>query len=86
MPKPALRQQEDRRALVALERRRAKNKGRERVNNAALQAGSPMYYYCESCGEEMQLPETHTCPVPKYCDACEDLRAKGLLKKEGTKR
>lgn len=81
MPRAAL-SQANRRALHALARRRAKNKNQERVNNATLHAGSPMYYYCEGCSEEMTLPESHTCAAPRYCSACERLHEKGLLQKK----
>jgi len=82
MPTIAFRlSQKDKRALQALAKRRAKNKGQKKVDNASLVAGSQMYYYCRSCGEEMALPEAHTCPVPLFCNACDGLRTKGLLKK-----
>jgi hypothetical protein len=66
-------------ALKKLAERREKNKGKERVNNANLYAGSPMYYYCIVCGEEMTLPENHTCAAPKHCDECKALLDCGWL-------
>lgn len=57
-------------ALEQLRLRREKNAGKERVDNAKLYAGSDMFYYCVTCGEEMRLPEAHTCPVPQHCDDC----------------
>lgn len=78
MPKLVLTR-EDRRLLKALEQRRARNAKRERVDNATLFAGSDMYYYCRACGQEMTLPEAHTCPVPTLCRACRVLEAKGIL-------
>lgn len=47
-------------ALKALEERRKVNKGIKRVNNSLLPAGSPMYFYCITCGEEMMEPEGYT--------------------------
>ena len=45
-----------------------------RIDNAELQAGSPMYYYCLSCGHLVaELPEDwwrdEDAP-PKQCDWC----------------
>jgi hypothetical protein len=42
----------------------------KRVNNAALYAGEPMYYYCRACGAEMIEPETHPYPAPRFCADC----------------
>lgn len=55
------------------------NLNRERVDNGSLRAGSPMYYYCKTCGEEIVLPEEHTCPAPKLCDGCVELEKHELL-------
>lgn len=66
-------------ALEKLEERREKNSGKEKIRNADLYAGSPMYYYCIACEEEMTLPELHTCAVPKHCDECKALLECGWL-------
>ena len=36
--------------MQGLERRKTEAEGIEKVNNAALWAGSDMYYYCRACG------------------------------------
>jgi DNA replicative helicase MCM subunit Mcm2 (Cdc46/Mcm family) len=51
-----------------------KNKDIVRKNNDDLPAGSPMYYYCKGCGEEMKLPETHPGPAPQHCEECKELK------------
>lgn len=52
------------------ETRKARNAKVKRINNADLHAGSPMYYYCRLCGNQMVLPESHVEPAPWYCDEC----------------
>ena len=52
--------------------RKKRNAKKERVDNASLYAGSPMYYYCRLCGNEMVLPESHMSMAPRYCDDCID--------------
>ena len=59
--------------LKRREDRKKRNKDLKRKNNQDLYAGSPMFYYCRDCGEEISLPETHPGPSPKYCRQCEDL-------------
>lgn len=66
-------------ALKKLEERKEKNKDIKRVNNRDLYAGEPMYYYCGECGEEMTLPESHSCPAPQFCDECKALKNEGWL-------
>lgn len=61
-------------ALEALYERRAKNEGQAHIDNEDLWAGSPMYYYCRACDEEMRLPETHPAPAPYLCVCCEHLQ------------
>lgn len=55
---------------MTFEERKAKNASIVRKNNAALYAGSPMYYYCRGCGAEMVEPETHRYPAPQWCADC----------------
>lgn len=65
-------------ALEALEERRA-NKPRP-IDNASLLAGSPMHYYCISCGHKSdELPEAHTAPPKELCDECQALKDLGWL-------
>jgi hypothetical protein len=66
-----------------LERKR-KNLSIKRKNNATLYAGSPMYFYCDLCGEEDSKPETFnslTNPVQNPCDKCKQLLNFGFSKK-----
>jgi hypothetical protein len=65
-------------ALKALAERRVENATKERINNADLWAGSPMYFYCKSCGGQSDvLPESYI-PGPnrpkKLCDECQALK------------
>jgi len=66
-------------ALEQLRQRREKYKDRKKINNSSLYAGSPMYYYCKSCNEEMVLPESHACAAPSLCDECKALKEFGWL-------
>lgn len=56
--------------MIDFETRKKQNSKIVRKNNAALYAGSPMYYYCRSCGAEMIEPESHSWPAPRYCSDC----------------
>jgi hypothetical protein len=65
-------------ALKALEKRKAHPP--KRVDNASLYAGSPMYYYCRSCGALADvLGEEHISPPRHLCDDCEEMKDKGWL-------
>lgn len=65
-------------ALQALEERRANQP--EQINNASLPAGSPMYYYCISCGHHADtLPEAHASTPQTLCDECQALQNLGWL-------
>ena len=65
-------------ALKALWARR-KNRP-EHINNASLSVGSPMYYYCKSCGHLAEvLPESHFSTPKKLCDECQALKDLGWL-------
>lgn len=59
---------------MTLEERREANIGKQ-VDNASLNAGSPMYYYCKCCGVQTAvLPEDWYRELPpKYCDECKAL-------------
>lgn len=58
------------RLLALFVERKAANARRSRRDNANEYAGSPMFYYCETCGAEMILQEGHVCPVPQFCYEC----------------
>lgn len=60
-------------AIKALANRRARNKDRKRVDNSRLPAGSPMYFDCISCGQEMSVPEDYTTRA-KLCQECQALK------------
>lgn len=62
-------------------RRKLANRNEERMNNSALPAGSPMYYYCKGCDDHIiTLPEGHRSFVYTICTGCEVLKEHGLLK------
>jgi hypothetical protein len=66
-------------ALKALEERRANHP--KPKNNAELVAGSPMYFYCVSCGwlSDM-LPENYFVARPrKLCSECQGMKEMGWL-------
>ncbi|MBI4158189.1 MAG: hypothetical protein HY505_01010 [Candidatus Yanofskybacteria bacterium] len=65
-------------ALAALKKRRANQP--KQIDNSSLYAGSPMYYYCRSCGHLAEtLPECHTSIPKKLCDECQALKDLGWL-------
>lgn len=65
-------------ALQALRERRANQP--EQIYNASLPAGSPMYYYCDSCGHLADtLPEAHVSTPRSFCDECQALQDLGWL-------
>jgi hypothetical protein len=65
-------------ALKALAYRR-ENKP-EKIDNGSLYAGSPMYYYCHTCGHLSDcLPETHWGAPSHICSECQALKNLGWL-------
>lgn len=65
-------------ALKALKKRREENAKKERVKNWTLPAGSPMYFYCLTCSEEIVVPENYI-TIPKLCRECLALKEVGWL-------
>lgn len=65
--------QEKKNALKTFDIRREKNKDIKRVNNASLYVGSPMYFYCITCGEEMLEPEGYI-SRSTICSECRVLK------------
>lgn len=66
--------------LDELQARREFNEGKQ-VDNSTLEAGSPMYYYCKTCGAHVATkPEGwwQNAP-PSHCAPCKDLLADGVL-------
>jgi hypothetical protein len=52
----------------------------EQVDNASLYAGSPMYFYCISCGAQCDcLPENYLGTPKKLCCDCQDMKDMGWL-------
>jgi hypothetical protein len=52
------------------------------LNNSCLSAGSPMYFYCKSCGALADvLPESYTTPPKEQCNECKALKDCGWLEK-----
>lgn len=65
-------------ALHALATRRAD--APRKIDNAALPAGSPMYFYCISCGHVAEVvPESYTWTPAKLCSECKALQELGWL-------
>lgn len=61
-------------ALAKLAERRADPP--ERVDNASMPAGAPMYFYCIACGHLSDTkPESYVTPVRKLCGECAALQA-----------
>lgn len=57
----------------------------EKVDNAGLHAGSPMYFYCRHCGIPTEvLPEDYLFPPVRDCSQCTGLQSEGWL--ESAKR
>ena len=80
---PLETQKEKELALRALDERKREALKQERVDNASLPVGSPMYYYCKFCRLLTDvLPESHVGPPQKYCDECQKLKDAGWDGKE----
>ncbi len=65
-------------SVNALNQRRSVNKKKCRVDNSSLPAGSPMYFYCISCGEEIAVPENYI-NKPDLCEECLAMKKLGWL-------
>lgn len=68
-------------ALKALAKRRKENEKKEKIDNSTLYAGSPMYFYCKTCGGLADtVPENYFINLPKQlCDECQALKDLGWL-------
>jgi hypothetical protein len=67
-------------AMAQYLKRKKVNAGKEKIDNAKLHAGSPMYYYCRYCGDHTEtLPESHLSKPKTTCDSCKLLVNLGLL-------
>lgn len=65
-------------ALAALQNRRNHNLEKKRVDNSKLPAGSPMYFDCIGCGQDIVVPETYL-HKPDLCDECDAMKKLGWL-------
>lgn len=71
--------------LELLEKRREASIGKQ-VDNGSLPSGSPMYYYCRSCGVHVvTLPENWwKDPPPPHCEDCKPLIEEGVIDRQDT--
>lgn len=52
----------------------------EKIDNAGLHAGAPMYFYCKECGIPTEvLPEDYLFPPMRQCSQCQGLHQHGWL-------
>lgn len=52
----------------------------EKIDNAGLHAGSPMYFYCKHCGIPTEvLPEDYFFQPQRECSQCVGLQKEGWL-------
>lgn len=52
----------------------------EKIDNAGLHAGSPMYFYCKDCGIPTEvLPEDYLFKPQQKCSQCVGLEQHGWL-------
>lgn len=52
----------------------------EKVDNSALHAGAPMYFYCRHCGLPTEiLPEDYVFPPITECSQSRGLKTEGWL-------
>jgi hypothetical protein len=68
--------------LDALAARKLVNKTRVRIDNAALYAGSPMYFDCDACGGEIIEPEDYLVRR-RLCERCKALYELGWIDMRG---
>ncbi|MBL8830353.1 MAG: hypothetical protein JNM18_25470 [Planctomycetaceae bacterium] len=67
-------------ALNQFARRRLYASEIEKIENADLPAGSPMYFYCRHCGIPSEvLPEDYVFPPLQECSQCQGLKSEGWL-------
>lgn len=67
-------------AMEILRRRRVENAAKPRIDDSRLPAGSPMHFYCISCGAPSDvLPENYVAPPKRLCGECQDLKDLGWL-------
>ena len=67
-------------ALTALKQRREANKDIKPIDNASLPAGSPMYFYCITCGNSSDCKlEGYLSSPRKLCTECQALKDAGWL-------
>ena len=66
-------------AMEQYHKRKAANAGKQ-IDNSALVAGAPMFYYCKFCGAPTEaLPEGHLRAPVTTCHPCQVLHDHGLV-------
>jgi Zn finger protein HypA/HybF involved in hydrogenase expression len=65
-------------ALDQLRQRRERNAEKTVVDNSRLPAGSPMYFRCKTCGEDIVVAENYIFR-PQLCSECKALETAGWL-------
>lgn len=66
-------------ALEGLRKRRAAAQTQKTINNSALYAGSPMYYFCIGCGLQNIVVPENWITKPELCTECKALKDCGWL-------
>jgi hypothetical protein len=67
-------------AIRQFKQRLETSKVHHKIENAALLAGSDMYFYCQHCGVFIeQLPEAYLFPPRRECSQCEGLIKVGWM-------
>lgn len=52
----------------------------EKIDNAGLHAGQPMYFYCKTCGIPTEvLPEDYLFTPYSLCSQCQGMKDEGWL-------
>ena len=65
-------------ALAKLQKRKEKNQQIKQINNGDLPAGADMFFYCDSCGGEIRVPELYL-KRDRLCTLCKPLKAAGWI-------
>jgi hypothetical protein len=67
-------------ALEQFGRRRRYAAQIERIDNAGLHAGQPMYFYCKTCNIPTEvLPEDYLFTPISLCSQCQGMKDEGWL-------
>lgn len=67
-------------ALEQFVRRKRYAQQIEKIDNAGLHAGQPMYFYCKNCGVPTEvLPEDFLFTPHESCSQCDGLKSQGWM-------